>query len=262
MTENNFEFNPTQVTSLWATLSKARLDRFKGLADSDDKKALELYCWNGALGNALYWPLHTFEISLRNALSDRIRAKYGDKWFDQIASYSSLGASRNNTEVEHIIKAKRKLNEDSYAHTHDNIVAATTLGFWNNLYKSEYEKSLYTPLFADLLDLNDREEAYKKVLQIKRLRNNVAHYEPIVVWPGGSQKRELYKDYKLILKLIRWLNTDAALFVESKSADIFLETWNECPNFFKVLPLKYRENGKEGSSDSWQWYTSKGPVKR
>ncbi|MDZ4836731.1 MAG: Abi family protein [Candidatus Melainabacteria bacterium] len=258
----SFDYTAARVTALRKSLSPARLDRYRSLADGDDQKALVLYCWNMSLGQCLYWPLHAFEITLRNALGDAIRAQHGDVWFDNIQSFSTYQGTKPNNELEHIEKAKDKLDEDNHDHTHDNIVAASTLGFWHGLFKQEYEKKLYTPLFADLLDVTDREEAYRKIQQVKRLRNNIAHHEPIIVSSRHKDPRELYKDYKVILKITRWICEDTASWVETYSSAQFFNTWNTCPDFFPTLPLGLKDGGNEENSDTWIWYTKKGPVQK
>lgn len=256
-----FDYTDERVGDLGKTLSEARLGRYKSLANGDAKGALLLYCWNISLGQCLYWPLHAFEIALRNALADVLKAQFGDEWFEDIKSFSTYQGSKSNKELDQIDKAKDKLDEDGHKYTHDNIVAAASLGLWHGLFKQEYEKKLYIPYFATLFDVSNREEAYRKIQQVKRLRNNIAHHEPIIVSSKHQTARELYKDYKVILKMIRWINETAAVWVESQSSEIFFETWNKCPTFFEILPLGLKAGGTKDKSENWIWFTESGPVK-
>jgi hypothetical protein len=245
------------VNPLEKSISLGRLELYENLAKKAGKTelqhALQLYCWNTSLSQALYWPLHAFEITLRNAMADAIWEAHGDDWFEDIASFSSSRRTFDSDEVKRVIKAKEKLDRDGIPYTHDNIVAAISLGFWTGLLKGEYKAQLWDPLFSQFLQMIDLKEAFEKTHQIKSLRNNIAHYEPIIVFLPRNNHRELYKDYKVILKLIRWICPDTAQWVEYHSAANFLATWNSCPDFLQVFRLSSRVEGGEGDSLNWKW---------
>lgn len=171
-----FPFSKDNLQALEITLSPGRLALYEELADGRLEDALRLYCWNMSVSQALYWPLHAFEVSLRNAMADRMADAYGDDWYDYVVGFSSSQRSKANDEVAHVERAKTKLDEEGLAYGHDNIVAAISFGFWQGLLKQEYKHSLWEPLFSQIFQMIDRDETYKKVRQIKRLRNNVAHY--------------------------------------------------------------------------------------
>lgn len=185
-----FPYNKNYVDALEVTLSAGRLHLYRKYADNDDVEALKLYCWNTCLSQVFYWPLHAFEVSLRNAMADRMYDEYGDDWYERIDSFKR--GRGNNEEVEHVDKAKRKLDQDGLAYGHDNIVAAISMGFWEGLLKVEYEEKLWKPLFSAIFPI-DRSEAFRKVNQMKRLRNNVAHHEPVFVFLPKGDKRLLYE---------------------------------------------------------------------
>lgn len=213
---------------------------------------MALYCWNLALCQALYSPLHALEVVLRNAMGERIRTAYGDAWYEDLTLFSNNRRARAVKETDHIRKAKEKLDDSKHPYTHDNIVAASTLGFWHGLLKLEYEAALWQPLFQDLLEVNDREEAWRKINQMKRLRNNVAHYEPIFVWPDKT-RRELYREYKMMVKIVRWISPETAAWIEAHCSENFFKTWNCVPASFNSLPLSVVILGTESNSALWQF---------
>jgi len=55
---------------------------------------------------------------------------------------------------------------------------------------------------------------------------NLAHYEPIIVFRGTGNKRELFKDYKQIVRPVRWICPETAKWIEHHSADKFFADWN------------------------------------
>jgi len=252
----NFPYTKTILESLETTLSPGRLALYERLAGGTSEDALRLYCWNMGLSQVLYWPLHAFEVSLRNAMADRIADEYGDDWYERIVSFSTSRSPKPNDEAAHVEKAKRKLDEEGLAYGHDNIVAAISLGFWQGLLKLEYRDRLWDPLFSKIFQMIDREEAYKKVNQIKRLRNNVAHYEPVLVFLPRGDKRELFKDYKVVLKMIRWICPDTAHWVEYHCSADFFAAWNSCPAAFGMPKLSVTSAGEEANSHLWKFQTT------
>ncbi len=240
--------------SLEKSVSAGRLELYESLANTGRlEDGLMLHCWNTNLSQALYWPLQAFEITLRNAMADRIADKYGDDWYDHLPTLSSSGRTSESTEVKRIAKAKEKLDKEGVSYGHDAIVAASSFGFWAGLLKEEYKAKLWDPLFSDFWAMIQLKEAFEKTQYIKDLRNNVAHYEPIIVFRGKRNKRELFKDYKLIVKLIKWICPETAEWIEHHSADKFFVAWNSCPDFFEVARLKVSEGGSANDSKYWNW---------
>jgi len=43
-------------------------------------KALQLYEWNAELFSRFFFPLHIYEVAMRNAISDAISIRYGRDW--------------------------------------------------------------------------------------------------------------------------------------------------------------------------------------
>jgi len=246
-----FQYSKPFITSLEVTLSAGRLHLYRQFASEDDIEALKLYCWNTSLSQVLYWPLHAIEVSLRNAMADRMFEEYGEDWFEKIDTFKRRRGE--NEEVEHVEKAKRKLDKIGLEHGHDNIIAAISMGFWEGLLKDEYAQKLWQPLFSQIFP-TDRNEAFKKVNQVKRLRNSVAHHEPIFVHVSRRRdKRLLYKDYKLILKLIRWICGDTAQWIEFHVSQEFFSTWNGAPDCISMPKITVADARNEGNSRFWQF---------
>ena len=245
-----FSYQKALVEALEVTLSPGRLHLYRKHASDNDVEALKLYCWNTTLSQTLYWPLHMFEVSLRNAMADRMFEHYGDDWFDRIDSFRR--AHGTNEEAEHIAKAKRKLSQEGLSFGHDNIVAAISMGFWEGLLKVEYEEKLWKPLFSQIFPI-DRSEAFRKVNQIKTLRNCVAYHEPVFVFLQKGDKRLLYKDYKMILKLTRWICEDTAAWVEVHGSADFFKTWNGAPDCIQMPKITTTVADQESCSRFWQF---------
>jgi len=248
----NYPFTAAISASIENAISPARLALYQEQSHGSKDDALVLYCWNMSLCQALYWPLHALEVVLRNAMAEKIKSAHGISWYEDLTQFSTARKNKAVKENDQIRKAKEKLDDGNRPYNHDNIVAASTLGFWHGLLKLEYETHLWKPLFEDLLEVNDREEAWKKINQLKRLRNTVAHYEPIFVWQNKN-KRELYREYKMMLKITRWICPETAAWVEAHCSENFFNAWNCAPASINVLPLTVAEIGTEANSAVWQF---------
>jgi hypothetical protein len=244
-----FPYNKTYEDALEISLSPGRLRLYRRYT-GDETEVLKLYCWNTTLSQALYWPLHAFEVALRNAMADGMFEKYGDEWYEKIDSFRH--GHGTNEEVEHVNKAKRKLAQDGLAYGHDNIVATISMGFWEGLLRYDYEDRLWKPLFSEIFPI-DRSESFRKINQIKRLRNNVAHHEPVFVFLPSGDRRRLYLDYKLILKAIRWICEETADWIEYHSSQEFFNIWNGAPPCIGAPKLAVTKAGNEASSRLWQF---------
>lgn len=253
----DFDFSKQQVESLEASLSPGRMQLYRKFASDDDKEALKLYCWNNSLSQSLFWPLHGLEISLRNAMADRLFNRYGADWYDQLEALKK-GKPGRNDEADKVDKLKESLLKDGEVIGHDSIVAGISFGFWEGLLKVEYELLLWkeAEMFSELFPVN-RNEAFRTINQIKRLRNNVAHHEPIFVhWPS-KEFRELYRDFKKIIRVARWICPDTATWIEHHATQDFFYAWNSAPKWLAVrqdLRVKNMPtSGLEAESDNWCW---------
>ena len=66
-------------------------------------------------------------------------------------------------------------------------------------------------------------------------------------------KRELFKDYKLILKMIRWISHDTAEWVEYHSSENFFAAWNCCPEIIGMPRLVVKHSADEANSQLWSF---------
>lgn len=191
-------------------------------------------------------------------MADRIYDKYGNDWYDQLATLKRGKKGALNAEAEKVEKAKQTLIKDGETPGHDSIVASISFGFWEGLLKPEYELLLWKEhgMFSELFP-ESRDATFKKINQIKRLRNNIAHHEPIFVhWPS-KQFRNLFSDFKKIVKVIRWVCPETAKWVEYHSSSDFYRAWNSAPAWLtqrKELKVKPGATAAaEAESDNWCW---------
>jgi hypothetical protein len=211
------------LASLHRALSEQRLDSYKQASDADEVDRVARYLWNMALSSTLNSSLHSFEVTLRNAifntsvkLVDTSKLKMPDIpcWLD--AENSGLLYANEIAEVN---RAKTYLSNDPRRRTPGHLIAKLTFGFWVQL-----TARVYNELRADgprlwprglplvfpfkwppgskkaVPDHGDREMIFNRLHQVRELRNRIAHHEPI--WD-----LDLDDQYARMLEILGWMST-------------------------------------------------------
>jgi hypothetical protein len=196
------------LPELRTAISMPRMSRYERLANGDAALAMRLYHWNSALSEALHCPLLSLEITLRNAVNERLRAAYGDAWYD------SPSVQLNDAHIQQVREAKDYLRRARKKVDAPGIISKLSLGFWVGLFSSRYETPLWRNhlrwIFTRAPKSLLRDTVYRRLERMRRLRNRVAHHEPILHLP-------LTDEYCSILNTIEWLCLATALYTARQS---------------------------------------------
>ncbi len=176
-------------------LSPERLATYLRMVQNNDSKAIDLYRENLKCCGEFYTQLHWLEIGLRNAINRILSEKYGSEWFFN----AQIGLSEKD-KIQ-IQKARERLVEDRKVLTNGNFVAQLSFGFWVNLFNPHYE-TLWRQCLRRVFVLTDGKLERKKISgmlhPILKLRNRIAHYEPIM-------KYDLHKMQLDIVNVVKWI---------------------------------------------------------
>ena len=148
--------------------------------------------------------LQGLEVTLRNAIdSALVRGLDRADWYDS----DLLKAEQ----LRPLGQAKSALEREGKPLAPGRIVAELPFGFWTGI---------TGPRYADLWRLHlvkafprrplQRREVHDRLNTIRKLRNRIAHYEPIL-------SRPLQKDFNQILDAITWVSPVAARWVRAQS---------------------------------------------
>jgi hypothetical protein len=97
------------LPELQRAISPQRMTRYFTLANGDAALAMRLYHWNSALSEALHGPLLSLEITLRNAVNERLRGAFGDAWYDNPAvGFSESHLRQVHSAKTHLHNARKK----------------------------------------------------------------------------------------------------------------------------------------------------------
>lgn len=203
-----FNYNPGILKALERSFSTPRLTTYFAETHGNKQKAIELYCWNADISGALFNPLQGLEVTLRNVLHDSLSGKYNDTWYD-----NPLLLLKQQSKDE-IVKAKSKLLRMNMGLTPPSIVAELSFGFWVNLLERDYHNTLWTPLLYKCFQGQPgqkRSKIFDKLNHLRKLRNRIAHHEPIF-------KRHLSADYQSIIDAVRWICPVTANWIDAQSS--------------------------------------------
>lgn len=182
-------------------LSSERLTKYTVWSGGVTNDALRLYALNVELSEAFYTPLHMLEIALRNGVNGALSTKYGDHWFDDTSVISDAYLKKKISEV------KGRFHSPP---SNGQVVAELTFGFWTGLFSPKNNH-----LWADLRPIFNaqgvqRRKASKILNEIrKRLRNRIAHHEPIIQY-------DLLSEHTKVREMLGWLSVDALSWCDER----------------------------------------------
>jgi hypothetical protein len=185
--------------------SQPRMSTYQHLAVKYSKDPMQFYLFNINISSAFCFPLHVYEILLRNIADKAICKAYCESWpFD--ATFRARLDIPRRVKLDECIKRNM---------TKDQIVSELTLSFWIylvsqkhiNLWISDFNN--FFPHFPKSISVrNAINRLNRQLRQAKDLRNRIAHYEPILM-------KNLYAEYDNIMSIINYIDADCASWVHA-----------------------------------------------
>jgi hypothetical protein len=202
-----FGYSAAEITDLEQSLSPERFNSYVRRSGGDREMAIRLYERNTNLSEALYGVIQGVEVCLRNGIHRRLASAYRPDWYD-------AGPALLYPLPDKVAEAKRKIQGRRKPLTPGRIVAELSLGFWTALLGPKYEKSLWVPhlhqgfpygvrIVTDAVGKPKngkiaRHQIAARLMDIRDLRNRIAHHEPIV-------DLNLNEKYREIIEAIGWM---------------------------------------------------------
>lgn len=200
--------DPATLPALPRLLSTDRFATYLAASDGDSSRAVRLYSWNIEVSAALWGPFHILEITLRNALHDRMADRAGRQdWWR--GDHIPLRGDHPQRLREAIAVADRNHGTEA---TSGHVVAELSLGFWIGLLANRYHQSLWVPTLRHAFPryYGRRTQLHADLERLRKLRNRTAHHEPIFA-------RNLATDHELGLDIIGYLEPQARTWTNTHS---------------------------------------------
>ncbi len=190
--------------------SPARLSRDLNACQGDKEKALTLYRCNIKLCQKFYGILSVLEIVLRNAIDGHYKQFFVDN--DWIRTQICHGGMLDNCPQIDDIRGLISKIEKNERYTHDRLVSSVSFGFWTYLFNKQPFRKGGLTLLAILPNRTKglgQKAIYKELMEIKKFRNRIAHYEPICFDAIGNKDVGFAStNYNQIMKYIYFLGYD------------------------------------------------------
>ncbi len=225
---SRFIYTIENIKNLKKSLSPERLGRYETAVNFDTESALKLYIWNSEISAAFYTPLQGLEVCLRNALHYQLSHKYQQtNWFDIAPLHGSA--------LKKLDEAKASVaNKHGLVHA-PHVVAELSFGFWLSLLSRKYHGTLWVPALHKAFPYARLKpsQIHSTLDHLRVFRNRIAHHEPIF-------HRHLASDYNSILKVLRWMCSDTAHWIEqNNSVQTILQR-----RLYPVLDIPVAETGE------------------
>lgn len=153
-------------------LSAARMRPYFDATGGSWSAALALYDWNAQISSAFFESLHYLEVGLRNAFDTTLTEQVGDGW---LSTSSGVLTPRS----QHAVTAALAHAGGSDA-PRGKVIAELPFGFWWSLLSDEYNRRLWQPALRFAFEGPvRRRRLHAELDDLRRLRNRIAHHEPI-----------------------------------------------------------------------------------
>ena len=200
-----------------AWLSAPRYAVYLSATVGDRQRALDLYEWNAEISSALMHDLAHLEVGIRNAYDQALTnyAQFARHWtispqqvFAPVYRTKRVQDPTTGRRVPHRVDVNRKPRDDLQRAISDaggpqapsgKIVAQLMFGFWRYLSSSAHEVSLWRPYLHHAFPSGtSRTEVDVRMGDLHRLRNRVAHHEPLLTWNIARAHQQLIELTTLI----------------------------------------------------------------
>lgn len=193
-----------------------RMSRYLMASGGDSRKAMTLYRKNLLISQELFTIIGCFEIALRNAIDEHYLKTFGNDWLRSAAIAGGIFDHIETTLTKDTINdGLRKLKRN---YTHSKLVAELGFGFWRFMFAPhQYARAGQTllrifpskPKSTQVTQYNNS-YIFNELANINKIRNRIAHHEPICFTPLLAVKNTIYvrQNYGGILQLFQWMNID------------------------------------------------------
>ena len=199
--------SPPESPAIMVLLSAGRMSTYLRATGGDRVQAMRLYAWNVEASAAMWGDFSVLEVCVRNAMSRQLELHAG-----QVDWWDSPTVTLCVEQLQTLQRAASALGHQGQQASAGHIVANLTLGFWTSLLANRYHQRLWEPAIKKAFPhLKGRRGALQQDLEaLRRLRNRIAHHEPIF-------NRDLATDHETVLSVLAMIEPAARAWLTSNS---------------------------------------------
>lgn len=203
---------PQINAALERSLTRERLAKYLVAQGNDLNSAIALYERNMRLSEAMYSSLQCLEVCLRNTVDQQMVAVYGQDWLTNHTAAPLTDFSRR--------LVREALEEVEPRDPRGKLVAELKFAFWVGLHGPGYDNTIWRGALTRGFRARGgkkRSDVHGRLNAIRRLRNRIAHHEPIYHLPMIERHTE-------VLEAIGWMCRDTEAWATHTSR--FVQVFN------------------------------------
>ena len=189
--------------------------------NNDSKRAMTLYRYNLKLSQEMFTLISCFEVALRNKIDKQLTANLGNDWLrDAVIPNGRLYYDLRVEKTRKIIEKAYNELMRSNTYSHSKLLSAMEFGVW----KYMFSNVIYALMGQTLLRVfpniptstrqhqYDNSYIFQELDYINKLRNRIAHHEPICFSRPNAVIDTSYalNQYARMMRLFNWMGIDGA----------------------------------------------------
>ncbi|MFT8420532.1 MAG: hypothetical protein ABF665_03275 [Gluconacetobacter sp.] len=214
--------------SFQSEISETRFATYLKHTNNDENQAIELYIYNMNISASLMFPISILEVLLRNSISKRLENYFRTENWALGEEIKDFLMKKGKERLEIAIQTLR--DEVAIVTTND-VISTLSFSFWkflfHNFYSNFWEEN-FRHVFINVKNPWEyvQRDAYRDLQTINKLRNRIAHHEPIF-------EHDLEKEYNIIVDIINKISSST--WVHCKTASTFHQSFSLKP----PIPKKF-----------------------
>lgn len=202
-------------------ISQKRMQKYLLACNNDSKRAMTLYRYNLKLSQEMFTLISCFEVALRNKIDKQLTTNLGNDWLrDAVIPNGRLYYDLRVEKTRKIIEKAYNELMRSHTYSHSKLLSAMEFGVW----KYMFSNVIYALMGQTLLrvfpnkPISTRQHQYdnsyifQELDYINKLRNRIAHHEPICFSRPNAVIDTSYalNQYARMMRLFNWMGIDGA----------------------------------------------------
>jgi len=201
--------------------SSERTSRYIEACNGDKRRAMTLYRYNLRLSQEMFTLVSCFEVTLRNRIDKQLIAQHGRDWLrDAILPGGALFYDNRVEKTRKIIENVYNEQVHNGTYTHSKLLSGMEFGVW----KYMFSNAIYSLMGQSLLHIfpkkpistrqhrYDNSYVFQELDYINKLRNRIAHHEPICFSRPDPIIDTSYalNQYARIMRLLNWMDINGS----------------------------------------------------
>lgn len=204
--------------------SAKRMQKYLLACAGDTRKAMTLYRYNLKLSQEMFTIISCFEVVLRNRIDKQMVAFCGNDWLrDSILPNGALYYDRRVENTRKIIEKVYNGLMREGIYSHPKLLSEMEFGVWKYLFSNAAYALMGQRLLhiflnkpkSSRLHRYDNTYIFQELDYINKLRNRIAHHEPICFARPHAIIDTSYvlNQYARMMRLFNWMDVDGTSLI-------------------------------------------------